>query len=97
MKRFAFFRKNNQIFARFITPDAKYERYETVFDCDNNYGIIMIKNGETTTETFYTEIQAVHYINNVTDNHEDYKAVYCDDSDLILEKGNDYITIKIVC
>lgn len=83
MKRFAFFRKNNQIFARFIAPNAKYERYETVFDCDNNYGIIMIKNGETTTETFYTEIQAVHYINNVTDNHEDYKAVYCDDSDLI--------------
>lgn len=97
MKSFAFFRKNNQIFARFIAPNAKYERYETVFDCDNNYGIIMIKNGEITTETFYTEIQAVHYINNVADNHEDYKEVYRDDSDLILEKGNDYITIKIVC
>ena len=97
MKSFAFFRKNNQIFARFIAPDAKYERYETVFDCDNNYGIIMIKNGETAMETFYTEIQAVHYINNVANIHKDYKAVYCDDSDLILEKGNDYITIKIVC
>lgn len=97
MKSFAFFRKNNQIFARFIAPNAKYERYETVFDCDRDFGIIMFGDGGIWTAVFDSYDEAMEYVADVAKKHPDYKKEFCDKFDFIFRKDNSCITIKIVC
>lgn len=96
MKSFAFYGKDNQIFARYITPNMEYAKSETVFDCDKEFGIIMFGNGGITTETFDSYEQAMDFVAEIAQKYYDYKKEFCDKFDFIFRKDNSYISIKIV-
>lgn len=97
MKRFAFYRQGNQIFARFITPNMEYAAIEAIFDCDRDFGVIMFGDGGIRTAVFDSYDDAMEFVFDVERKHPDYKKEFCDKSDFIFRKGDSCVTIKIVC
>lgn len=96
MKSIAFYRKDNQIFARYIIHNMEYAN-ETVFDCDKEFGIIMFGEGGIWTNTFDSYEQAMEFVTEIAQKHQDYRKEFCDKFDFIFRKENKYIILKIVC
>lgn len=95
MKSFAFYRKENQIFARFIAPNKQHAN-EIVFECEKEYGVIISSPDAFDTREFETYGKALKYVDDIIKRHPDYNTIYQDSTDWILKKKNEYITIKIV-
>lgn len=97
MKRFAFYNKDNQIFARIVSPNMQCAEKESIFDCNRDFGIIMFGAGGIWTAEFDSYDEAMGFVTDVEKKHPDYKKEFCDKFDFIFRKGDSCVTIKIVC